>query len=127
MHNVVEDGLPFYGGAIEAESTLTYQPGDSTVFRPAGRFAAAAVTVNGVEAGTVFFNDEIDLAPYLKAGENTLGIRMVNSLRNTAGPFHRADPEPYGVSPQTFSFEKEWHGADCPAFCERYPFVKYGI
>lgn len=127
VHNVVTDGLPFYGGAVEAETPLRWQPGDPTVFRPAGRFAAVTVAVNGKDAGTVFFGDEIDLAPYLETGENTLRIRMVNSLRNAAGPFHRADPEPYGVSPETFSFEKQWKGAVCEGFCERYAFVKYGI
>lgn len=127
LHDMVRDGLPFYGGAVEAETVIDWHAGDGTVFAPAGRFAACDVWVNGESAGSIFFASSLDLAPYLREGENTIRLRVTNALRNTMGPHHRADPEPYGVSPTTFSFEKEWHGTDCPAYCPRYAFVKFGI
>ena len=125
--DMVRDGLPFYGGVVEAETTLVYTSGDPTVLRPAGRFAACDVWVNGDYAGCIFFNNDLDLAAFLHEGENHLRVRIVNALRNTAGPFHRADPEPYGVSPRTFSFENEWNEGTCPGYLPRYAFVKYGI
>ena len=71
--------------------------------------------------------NEVDLAPYLREGENTVRLRLISALRNTAGPFHRPDPEPYSVSPTTFSYEKEWKDGVCPAYKDRYAFVKFGI
>ncbi len=127
VRDMVRDGLPFYGGAVEAECTVGWKPGDATVFRPDGRFAAVDVWVNGAYAGMVFFNNELDLAEYLREGENTLRIRIVNALRNTAGPHHRADVEPFSVGPVTFSFEKQWKDGKCDAYLTRYAFVKYGI
>ncbi len=112
VHDLVRDGFPFYGGPVAAHAVLRWKPGDPTVFRPQGRFAAAEIFVNGQAAGAVFFDDEVDLAPYLREGENELRVRFVNSLRNTAGPFHRGDPEPTGVGPRTFSYERSWGGSD---------------
>ena len=54
-------------------------------------------------------------------------VRFVGALRNTAGPFHRGNPEPTGVGPRTFSYEKEWRGSACADYKERYAFVKFGI
>ena len=85
------------------------------------------VWVNEAYAGMVFFNNELDLAKYLREGDNTLRIRIVNALRNTAGPHHRADVEPFSVGPVTFSFEKQWKDGQCAAYLTRYAFVKYGI
>jgi len=127
LRDLVRDGLPFYGGAVDAETVFTWHAGEPTVFRPAGRFASCDVWVNGEHAGCVFFLNEADLAPYLREGENTVRLRLINALRNTAGPFHRPDPEPYSVSPTTFSYEKEWKDGVCPAYKERYAFVKFGI
>lgn len=127
VHDMVRDGLPFYGGAVEAECTIAWKAGDATVFRPEGRFAAVDVWVNEAYAGMVFFNNELDLADYLREGENTLRVRIVNALRNTAGPHHRADPEPFGVGPVTFSFEKQWKDGQCVHYLDRYAFVKFGI
>lgn len=127
LRDLVRDGLPFYGGAVEAEAEITWHAGDPTVFRPAGRFAAVDVWVNGQAAGEIFLADELELAPYLTEGRNVLRLRVVNALRNTAGPFHRPDPEPYGVSPHTFSYEKEWKDGECAGYLPRYAFVKFGV
>lgn len=125
--DMVRDGLPFFGGTVDAEAVLAWKPGDPTVFRPEGRFAACDVWVRGEYAGCVFFQSEIDLAPWLREGENMLRVRVVTALRNTMGPHHRPDPEPYGVGPNTFSYECEWNGGDCKEYLPRYAFVKFGI
>ena len=54
-------------------------------------------------------------------------MKIVNSMRNAMGPHHRHDPEPYGVGPGTFSFEKEWHGRECRGYAARYAFVRFGL
>ena len=73
------------------------------------------------------FARSIDLAPWLREGDNELVLRLTNARRNQLGPHHREDPEPYGVGPNTFSFEKEWKNGACPAYQSRYAFVVFGI
>ena len=92
-----------------------------------GRFATCDVAVNGTPAGEMLFHREMELAPYLREGENTITLDVANAMRNLMGPHHRPDPEPYGVGPGTFSFEKEWHGRECPGYVDRYAFVRFGI
>lgn len=127
LRDMVRDGLPFYGGEVVGEAEFEWHAGDATVFRPEGRYAVAEIWVNGARAGKAFFADEVELAPLLREGVNTLRIRAVNALRNTVGPFHRHDPEPYSVGPVTFSYEKQWHGGECGDYLPRYAFVKYGV
>ena len=104
-----------------------YKEGAPTVLCLDGRFATADIVVNGMEAGTMLFKTKMDLADYLREGENTIEVTLCNSMRNTMGPHHRDDPEPYGVGPHTFSFEKGWNGRECAAYMEWYAFVRYGL
>jgi hypothetical protein len=75
----------------------------------------------------MMFSYTIDLAEYLNEGENEIRLEFTNSMRNLMGPHHRHDPEPYGVGPGTFSFEKEWKGRECRGYADRYSFVRFGI
>ncbi len=125
--DIVRGGFPFYSGEIKTEFTYKYAPGKATVLKLDGRFATADIKVGGVYAGTMMFSRTLDLASYLTEGENTIEVTLCNAMRNTMGPHHRHDPEPYGVGPGTFSFEKEWHGRECRGYVERYAFVRYGM
>ena len=77
--------------------------------------------------GEMMFSHTIDLAEYLNEGENEIRLEFTNSMRNLMGPHHRHDPEPYGVGPGTFSFEKEWKGRECRGYADRYSFVRFGV
>jgi hypothetical protein len=125
--DVVRGGFPFYGGPLATEFAYEWKEGMPTVLKCDGRFAAADVTVNGESAGSMLFFRTLDLAPFLKEGKNTVGVKIVNSMRNAMGPHHRHDPEPYGLGPNTFSFEKEWNGRECRGYVPRYAFVKFGL
>jgi hypothetical protein len=98
-----------------------------TLLKLTGRYAVCDVTVNGTPAGTIMFSDYLDLSPYIKDGKNEITLDMCNSNRNLMGPHHRHDPEPYGVGPNTFSYEKEWNGRECKGYVDRYAFVRYGL
>ena len=126
-NDVVEGGFPFFGGRISTEFTYNYTPGGATVLNLDGRFSVADITVNGQYAGKMFFSHIMDLSDYLFDGKNVIGVTLCNSMRNTHGPHHRHDPEPYGVGPTTFSFEKEWNGRECKSYHDRYAFVKFGL
>ncbi len=125
--DVVRGGFPFYGGRLSVCFDYDWAEGKPTVLCCDGRFAAAEITVNGQPAGSMLFFRHLDLAPYLKEGKNEIGVTVVNSMRNAMGPHHRHDPEPYGLGPNTFSFEKEWKGRECRGYLPRYAFVRFGV
>ena len=125
--DIVRGGFPFYGGKLATAFDYDYQEGKPTTLALTGRFATAEVAVNGVPAGKIMWNRTLDLAGLLKEGRNEIAVTMCNSMRNAMGPHHRHDPEPYGVGPGTFSFEKEWNGRECRGYVDRYAFVKFGL
>ena len=127
LTNIVADGYPFFSGSIEAETVYNYQPGMPTELFVNGRYSACEITVNGVKADTLLFRRHADLKPYLTEGENRIALKLTNSPRNLLGPHHFIDPEPYGVSPVTFSLENLWKDEQCRLFRERYSFVRFGI
>lgn len=125
--NIVRGGFPFFSGRITTEFDYDYCSGKPSVLHLDGRFATAEISVNGKAVAKMLFNRTVELAEYLCDGSNTITVTLCNSMRNTLGPHHRHDPEPYGVGPGTFSFEKEWHGRICNGYAERYSFVKYSL
>ena len=127
MTDIVRDGYPFYGGGIDAYCDYEYDGGDTTWLVFDGRYAVAEISVNGQCAGVLMFENRIDLSEFLRKGTNRIGIKVYNAMRNLIGPHHRHDPEPLSVSPNTFSFEGEWDGENCPAYAARNAFVKFGI
>ena len=127
IRNLVTDGYPFYCGEFTASAKLRYQAGDPTVLHLTGRYATARVQVNGKEAGNVLFSEYVELKDFLREGENTVTVTICNNYRNLMGPHHRAEAEPLGVGPGTFSFEKKWKNGQCEGFDGRYAFVRFGI
>lgn len=125
--NVVKDGYPFFSGAMTVRYSYDYHKGDATVLALSGRFATASVAVNGVAAGEMLFLRHVDLAEYLREGANEIVLTLRCAMRNVMGPHHRSDPEPYGLGPNTFSFEKEWNGRECAGYLSRYAFVRFGV
>ena len=127
LTDVVTDGYPFFGGTLQADTTVNYAPGDATELYLGGRYSTCEVLVNGQSAGMLMFRHHVNLAPYLHAGENTLTLRLTNTLRNLLGPHHFIEAECFGVSPSVFLLESQWEGETCPRFRERYAFVRFGI
>jgi hypothetical protein len=127
LSGIEQSGYPFFAGSIKAETQLSYHAGEPTVLRINGRYATCGVAVNGQPVTTLLFEHDVDLAPYLIEGENTICLTLTNSCRNLLGPHHTHDPEPFGVGPFTFSFERQWHNGICEAFVPAYAFVRFGL
>ena len=127
LSNVVTDGYPFFGGSISAKTVYTYAPGGATVLRLRGRFGVCDVKVNGEPVGSMLFSRDMDLAPWLREGENEIELTLSNTLRNLLGPHHHAEAESYGVGPKSFTLECMWEGETCPQYRERYSFMRFGI
>ncbi|MBQ9952415.1 MAG: hypothetical protein IJO98_09815 [Clostridia bacterium] len=123
----VRSGYPFFGGAIEVQTSYAYTPGGATALRLNGRFSVCDVRVNGQFAGTMLFSHAIDLAPWLVEGENEIRLTFFNTLRNLLGPHHGKTAESYSIGPRDFTFENMWDGENCPHFRDRYAFVRFGI
>ena len=92
-----------------------------------GRYSTCEVRVNGVYVDTMMFRHHTDLKPYLREGDNTISLKLCNTLRNLLGPHHLTDPEPYGVGPGNFTLESQWQNESHPRFVERYSFVRFGV
>lgn len=127
LRHITEDGYPFFAGTISAKTTVRYEKGGATLLDLPGRYGVCEVEVNGERAGRLMFARSLDLAPWLREGDNELVLHITNARRNQMGPHHREDPEPYGVGPNTFSFEKEWVNGECPAYQSRYAFMRFGV
>lgn len=127
LRDVVLDGYPFFAGALEVETVYSYAPGKPTELWLTGRYAVCQVFVNGQYAAQLMFKKHVDLAPYLREGDNTIRLKLYNSNRNLLGPHHFVEPEPYGVSPTTFSLEKCWEGEQSKLYASRYAFVRFGV
>ena len=127
LTNVVRDGYPFFGGAIEAEARYDYRPGGAAELVVEGRYAVCDVMVNGRFAGRLMFKRHMDLRRFLREGENVIALKLYNANRNLLGPHHYAVPEPLSVGPTTFSLESQWRDGQCPNYRSRYAFVRFGI
>lgn len=125
--NFVSDGYPFFTGKIEVATTLNYKEGDATVLYLEGRYATCDVYVNNCHAGTMMFSKYLDIADYLKVGNNKIKLVLSTNNRNLMGPHHCKIAEPTSVGPYTFSLEGKWKGADCEHYVPDHAFVKFGI
>ena len=123
---LAETGYPFFSGSVTFEKTVE-ATGDETALKLCGRFAVAKVEIGGVTR-MAMFSDTVDVTGLLKKGANTVKITLVCARRNTMGPFHFArDPEPYGVSPDTFTLYGGWKDGKNPKFADRYAFAFFGL
>jgi hypothetical protein len=71
---------------------------------------------------------KLDLASYLREGNNTIEITLVNSLRNMLGPHHCEWGESYEVRPNLFFKEKTiWGSRGNDLWNDGYCFAEFGI
>ena len=121
-----ETGYPFFSGSM----TLTKKvaaTGKETALKLEGRYAVAIVEAN-CQSRVVMFSDTADITGMLHEGENEIKITLIWARRNTMGPFHFAkDPEPYGVSPDTFSLYGTWQDGKSDRYADRYAFTFFGL
>ena len=121
--DLVEQGYPFFAGTLSMTQTFEWsgdQPEMAMLSLDGVGAIVADVWVNGENAGQVIWDPwEIDVARFLKDGENEIRIDLVNSLRNLLGPHHHRMGELKSVGPGTFRDEGNW--------TDIYQFVPFGI
>ena len=128
LDQLAQSGYLFFGGQITFEKDFE-ATGAETLLTLGGRFAVAKVSLNGGAEEILMFTNALDVAGKLQKGRNQMRVTLLSSYRNLLGPFHFApDPEPYGVSPDTFTHYGHWDNGKCPGYAqEQYAFAPFGI
>ena len=125
--DAVRSGYPFFAGSVTV-AVVFHTDFNRGVLELEGRFALAEITLNGKKAGAMMFSNRCLLENLSPGRENTLEITLTNSNRNLLGPFHcKNDPEPGGLSPQTFEMRGEWQDGKCPLYDGRYALAHFGL
>ncbi len=120
------EGYPFFLGTLTLAGTLPYTGGPA-VLTLDGRFQTAEVTANG-QTVRIVLDRQADISGILQPGENEVQIVLRSSLRNLMGPHHFApDPEPFGVSPVTFTLRGQWESGIPDAYTHTYHSVPFGL
>jgi hypothetical protein len=109
--DLTAQGLAFFAGRATLRQTVTLPPLDGhTVLELHNlRAAVAHVRVNGQQVGTVAWQPHrVDVAEALVAGENTIEIELVGTLRNLLGPHHLNGGDLRWTGPKEFRDKNRW-------------------
>ncbi|MFW6146628.1 MAG: glycosyl hydrolase [Planctomycetota bacterium] len=96
--DLTRDGYPFFAGRVTLSDTVTLAApsADQRVLLtlPGLDAPLAHVRVNGQAAASIWWPPyETDITDLVRAGDNTIEIELVSSLRNLLGPHHRSTGE----------------------------------
>ncbi len=86
-----EQGMPFFAEGVTYTRPyhVPQKAGRYIVTLPDWYGSVATVTVNGHGAGHVVSRPwEVDVTDSILAGHNTIGVRVIGTLKNTLGPHH---------------------------------------
>ena len=127
VKNLVTDGYPFFAGTISLKRTVTLED-PNVILEFSGRFQAMRVRVNGKIAGSLLFDNQIDISEFAHTGENEIVLELIVSNRNLFGPHHTAeDEEPQSVGPYTFELPGSWCGGESEKYRASYALVPVPI
>jgi len=102
----VPQGLPYYSGPLTyiTEFEMSSTSADKVFLcLPEFRGVAAVAYINGKRAGVIGFPPyETEITIQLQSGKNMVAIEILNSRRNSHGPFHHEEKWPEGTGPETF-------------------------
>ena len=116
--DLVVDGYPFFAGEITLKKEFDYTCGDC-VLRIDGNYGYAEVFVNGKKAYKSYFNNYVDVTPFVKRGKNELIITLYTGNRNLLGPHHGVDENCSWVGPGTFDLSSNCDDNSLYTFAER--------
>jgi hypothetical protein len=88
-------GLPFYSEGVTYSETFHVAEKNGQYRVQLGRWhgSVARVRVNGQAAGLIFAAPwSVVVTPWITAGDNTIEVTVVGTLKNTLGPHHGGPP-----------------------------------
>jgi hypothetical protein len=91
-----EQGHPFYAGGVSY--TQSFNIGEAAgryyVHIPSWYGSVAKVIINGQAAGYIWHQPwELDVTESVEAGNNTIEVTIIGTLKNTLGPHHGKPPQ----------------------------------
>ncbi|MCD6386365.1 hypothetical protein J7M23_11380, partial [Candidatus Sumerlaeota bacterium] len=121
--NLVQQGYPFFAGAIVLSQSIKLTPEkEERIFLAFEQLDAivAEVMINDKSAGVILWEPyQVEITGLVKPGNNKIAIKLVNSLHNLLGPLHHQDGEVLSVGPHTFTDLEHW--------TDTYNFVPLGF
>ncbi len=140
------EGYPFYAGEFEMVKRFrmdSIQEGRKYFLKlPNTEAIVCRIELNGKSAGSLFWSPcRADITRYIRNGDNTLKITLVNSLRNLLGPHHHPGAELTRVGPNSFtgaggfpdpSGNRDWYdlrmeGEDLKLWTDTYYHIPFGF
>ena len=103
----VTEGFPFLAGTMTLKKKVSFDM-TNILLRVEGEYQMAVVKVNGVTAGKLLFEQEVDISHVAKQGENEIEITFILSNRNRMGPHHIAASNRMMVCPWSFELSGTW-------------------
>jgi hypothetical protein len=118
-------GYPFYAQKVlYTQKYTTLQPGKSYKIRlDKWNGTMAVVYLNGVKTGLITTPPyEMELPSSLQPGENTIGVEVIGSLKNTFGFFYKSSAGKWIIGPGDWDVAP----ANLPA-PDQYFLLDYGL
>jgi hypothetical protein len=109
--DLTAQGFPFYAGRITLAQQVQLPVVSPDLCLAIDHLHAALVQVkvNGQPAGAAAWPPHrVLIAEYARAGENTIEIELVGTLRNLLGPHHLAGGDPGRTNPEEFRDKTRW-------------------
>ena len=137
-------GYPYFAGTVSLESTFdwSFDTDGAVLSLEELDGCLVRVIVNGKDVGAICSMPySLDISSALQRGENTLTLRLTNTLRNLIGPHHRPDGE-RGIVRGTYddsdlgwmgardNSDKEWYldrAVDTPYWTDSYMLSRFEI
>ena len=129
LKNLEQHGYPFFSGELTVSKKFALDNTDYKLSFTKNGFNSLRIKVNGQYVCTSMWAPyDIDLSEFLKIGENTVELTIVNNLRNLLGPHHHVDGELLSVTPGSFyKMPSVFNGFSSGYFTEKYSFVNTGL
>ena len=118
------EGFPFLAGEMVLHQKVHFNTAN-ILLHVTGEYQMAFVKVNGMEAGILLFDTEMDISQVAKEGENEIEVRFILSNRNRLGPHHWVDNREEAVSPFSFELDGTWEEDKSPVYRADYDIKKF--
>lgn len=124
MSEPICEGFPFFRGTLSVTQKILVDE-SVTHLRIDGTYQSATVHMNGKTAGTLLFNQTLEIKDFLKPGENEVQIDFVISNRNLLGPHHCVEKTSrISVAPYLWELTNEWQKDGKTGYRSSYELLK---
>ena len=122
--DVTTCGFPFFAGEFTLKRHILFDETNVSLEIP-GEYLVAEVYVNGVCAGKLLYEKEIDISHVAKVGDNLIEVRFIISNRNLMGPHHYKGNKDENICPWTFEMFSTWTENQSPVYHDDYDLKRF--